>query len=92
MSSINIDNKLTVRPGAPVVILLPTGRLIHSFDHGGLVKQDDPRLAVLRIPSIVKVAEVDVRHALVRLEDNAHADVAVLLVLPAKTKKRVITL
>merc|ERR1719352_1539922 len=71
-----------VRSGAPVVILLPAGGLIHSLNHGRLVEQDDPRLAVLCISCVVKVAEVDIGDALVRFVHHANADVTVFLVLP----------
>ena len=80
----NFAKYLTVRSGTPVVVLFSTGRLVHSFHHGRLVEQDDPRLAVLRVPGIVKVAEVDIGDALIRFMRHSHTDVTILLVLPVQ--------
>ena len=77
----NFAKYLTVRSGTPVVVLFSTGRLVHSFHHGRLVEQDDPRLAVLRVPGIVKVAEVDISDTLVRLVHHTNTDITVLFVL-----------
>ena len=70
-----------MRSGASIVVLFSAGRFVHSLHHGRLVEQDNPRLAVLRVPRVVEVAEVDVGDALVRLVHNSHTDVTILLVL-----------
>merc|ERR1719228_303931 len=66
------------------LILLPTGRLVHSLHHGRLVKKDDPAFRMLGISCVLKISEVDIGNSLVWLMHHSHRDVTVLLVLPVQ--------
>lgn len=73
-------------PSLPTVVTALGRRpaFIDRFDQSRLVKEDDPRLAVLGVASVFEVAKVDVGYALVRVLNDADADVSILFVLPVE--------